>query len=215
MTPYTRLQVGFGLEEALASGDTDEALRIAELIDRMEPVPSASVLGAAFWYAARGLPVFPLRAGLKIPYPGSRGLHNATTDPTELRELIGRHPGCNLGLATGHGVDVLDFDGLEGHMSWDEAFNDPAAEGRHELPLAHGAGWAKTGVTLLGTVSTPRPGGMHYYVASDGSGNRAGILPGVDYRGVGGYVVVPPSTTDLGPYRWLRRLELAPASALA
>jgi hypothetical protein len=42
-------------------------------------------------------------------------------------------------------------------------------------------------------------------VAPTGSGNRAGLLEQVDWRGRGGYVVAPPSQHATGRhYRWLR-----------
>jgi hypothetical protein len=45
------------------------------------------------------------------------------------------------------------------------------------------------------------------YLAPAGSGNQAGLLEHVDWRGVGGYAVVPPSRHASGSrYRWLRPL---------
>jgi hypothetical protein len=51
-------------------------------------------------------------------------------------------------------------------------------------------------------------GGWHVWVAPTGLGNRVGLLPGVDWRGVGGYVVAPPSLHASGQrYRWSRPLH--------
>jgi hypothetical protein len=42
------------------------------------------------------------------------------------------------------------------------------------------------------------------FVRPTGLGNRAGILPGVDFRGQAGYVVTPPSVHPSGHrYRWI------------
>jgi hypothetical protein len=50
--------------------------------------------------------------------------------------------------------------------------------------------------------------GFHYYLQLAGIGNRAGILPGVDYRGRGGHVVGPPSEHPDGHrYRWVNPLR--------
>lgn len=171
--------------DALQRGDVDAALRIAELMDRMPPARRASVPGAALWYAERGLPVFPIQPGSKRPYPRTHGLDDATTDPDRVRAMFTDRPGCNVAIATGHRVDVIDFDGLDAHAAWGQTYPT----------------WADAGITPLGTVSTPRPGGLHVYVPATGEGNYAGMLPGVDYRGLGGYVVVPPSVVKC-PHRW-------------
>lgn len=178
------------MHEALQRGDTATALRIADELDRMPPAPRASILGAALWYAEHGLPVFPIASGSKKPYRDTNGLVDATCDPATVRAMFADRPRANIAIATGHRVDVIDFDGLDAHVSW----------GR-EFPT-----WDSAGIEPLGTVSTPRPGGLHVYVAATGRGNRAGMLPGVDYRGLGGYVLVPPSRTAVGSYEWLRPL---------
>jgi hypothetical protein len=130
--------------------------------------------------------------------PGSHGCKEATTDPAAITRWWGRWPSANIGLATGHLVDVVDFDGPQAHAAWGATY---------------GERWG--GLQVLGTVSTPRAGGLHLYVPASGVGNRAGVkngtklLPHVDYRGLGGYVVAPPSSRPDGTYRWLRALEIA------
>ena len=61
-------------------------------------------------------------------------------------------------------------------------------------------------------LSWQRPKGFHYFVLPTGLGNRAGVLPGVDYLGRNAYVVAPPSQHPSGVrYRWIIPGGLAPA----
>jgi hypothetical protein len=58
--------------------------------------------------------------------------------------------------------------------------------------------------------------GFHFYVLPTGMGNRAGILPGVDFRSRGGYVLAVPSIhPDGSRYRWLNPLREGLASVPA
>ncbi len=186
LTPETRLQT------ALEAGDTDEIDRLAALIDTTEnelrklPV---SLVSAALWYVSVGLHVFPIQAGAKLPYGGTQGFKDATTDPDRIAAWWKRRPDANIGIATGHLVDVIDIDGPVGQVS----------RARHKLDS----------FPILGRVSTPRPGGVHLYVpAIVGKTNKAGMLPGIDYRGKGGYVVAPPSRNSQGNYLWTVPLDM-------
>jgi hypothetical protein len=177
---------------AMARGDWPLVELLAPIMDAVELTerpPEASLLGAALWYAEQGLHVFPLTPYSKIPWPKSRGFKDATTDLDQIRAWWRLIPASNIGIATGHLVDVIDIDGPEGVMSW--ARTEP--------------------VPALGTVNTPRAGGTHLYIPATGGGNLARILPGVDMRGLGGYVVAPPSVNDQGRYSWRRPLDLAEA----
>lgn len=180
------------LSSALATGNLELAYAAAAALDALPPRPQPSIMGAAIWYAINGLPVFPLQPGTKIPLAGSRGVKDATTDLDQVRAMFARVPGCNLGLATGHRVDVIDFDGPDAHASWGREF---------------GGSWEEAEVTVLASVSTPRPGGLHIYTPVTGGRNRARLCPGVDHRGLGGYVVAPPSRTPQGSYRFLQPLD--------
>lgn len=167
------------LEAALDAETTQHA-------DRLRA--TGSLLAAALWYAEQGLHVFPLTPLGKIPLPGTKGFKDATADTDRIRAWWKVNPDFNIGLATGHRFDVIDFDGPEA-----------IAYGyTHDV-------WPP----VVGKVSTPRPGGNHWYVNATGAGNRAGMAPHVDYRGIGGYVVAPPSRTDQGEYEWLQPLVTA------
>lgn len=194
MKPYSREDAELELATQLDAGYLDAALAAAADLDRMPPPPSPSLAEAALWYAAHGFLVFPVQVRDKRPYPHSRGVKDASTDADQVEEWWLAHPEANIGLATGHRVDVIDFDGPQAHADWGASY---------------GESWDAAEVQVLGTVSTPRPGGLHVYVPATGAGNKARMVgQHVDYRGLGGYVVAPPSRTEVGTYRFLRPLEL-------
>ena len=132
---------------------------------------------AALAYAARGWRVFPLADRDKVPRPGSRGFKDASTDPATIRAWWAEHPNANVGIATGGGLLVVDVDGPDGRA---------ALAGKHLPP---------TPTAMTGK-------GSHYYFAATGP-CKVGLLPGLDIRGDGGYVVAAPSIHPSGAvYSW-------------
>jgi Bifunctional DNA primase/polymerase, N-terminal len=94
-------------------------------------------------------------------------------------------PEANIGLLTGIAFDVLDIDGPEGKASL----------GRHLTSNRY---------RPTGPVVSTGGGGLHLYFQPTGEGNRAQMLTKVDYRGIGGQVIAPPSIHPNGTaYRWL------------
>ncbi len=152
-------------------------------------------LAAALAYAGRNLKVFPLRPWGKVPLT-RHGLKDATTDPTQLKAWWQRWPDANLGLAVPKGYLVVDVDSPEAL---------PALRALdQELPAT-------------ATAYTAR--GQHFWYSAMGTfvRNGVGILPGVDLRAHGGYVVAPPSVHESGAlYTWavpLKRSTIAPCPA--
>lgn len=146
---------------------------------------------AALWYATNGIAVFPIQPRDKKPFPGTRGFKDATTDPAAVRRWWAHTPNANIGVPTGIRFDVIDVDGRDGYFALADLKDADI------LP------------PILGKVQTPR-GGRHLYVPKSGDGNAAGVWPGVDYRGIGGYVVAPPSIGATGRrYDWLAPLDVA------
>ena len=141
----------------------------------------------AAWYARQGVPVFPLRVGQKVPMPGSRGFKDATCDLDTVNAWWRATPNANIGMPTGHRWDVVDVDAPTG--PWSLAKKPELYDGLRS--------------TSAGEVLTPS-GGWHWYMNIEGAKNGAGLLPGVDLRGDGGYVVLPPSVIDGRHYRWTR-----------
>ena len=147
-----------------------------------------NMLDWALKYAARDWAVLPLHSIIRdrcscgnpdCDSPGKHpriggGLKKATTDPTAIRSWWGRWPDANIGIRT-DGLCVIDIDGPTGEQSLDELEQTYC-----EMPPTY-------------TVSTGK--GEHYYFADPERifRNRAGLVPGIDIRACGGYVVAPPS----------------------
>jgi hypothetical protein len=174
----------------------------------------SALLAAALAYAERGIPVYPIhwprpnagRAALDCSCPRGRycdrpakhplvwhGVKDASCDPAQLARWWQRWPDANIGLATGIVFDALDVDGLAGMAALRQQL--PTVGRRHPGPLVATGG-----------------GGWHYWYAPSGLGNRPPRgLSHVDWRGLGGCVLAPPSRhASGGRYRWLRGLDQAP-----
>jgi hypothetical protein len=182
--------------EAIEIGDINNATIKQEQIDEFDARPPR-LLDAALAYAAWGWPVFPLKPHSKHPAT-PHGFKDATTNPDRIRAWWTTHPDCNIGLPAGHHFDVIDIDVPEGAHSFVtlRAQEDPRT-GRGPIPDCHGQ---------VATAS----GGIHLYVTPTGEGNTAGIWPGIDHRGLGGYVVAPPSTLGEPGRAWSWTLAPSP-----
>lgn len=151
----------------------------------------ATLLKAALAVARNGKPVFPCKPGGKEPLT-RRGHIDATTDPRKIHMWWKRWPNANIAVPTGgrSGVLVLDVD----------------------YPASLDALEAKHGQFPETRTHSTGSGGMHLIFAyPEGSDirNSAGKLgEGLDVRGEGGYIIVPPSRTTR-PYEVLDALPLA------
>lgn len=150
------------------------------------------MLSSAADYARRGWKIFPLAPLSKVPLAGTQGFKDATTDLPTIEAWWHASPKANIGLATGtmSGVWVIDIDQKKGR--------DGAAS---ITAYANAFGKATTPTVIAATPNR----GEHWYVKHDEAepvASRAGVLPGVDIRGNGGYVVLPPSVLAEGQYTW-------------
>lgn len=161
-------------------------------LDELTPVQQRILL------AVRGWHIFPLAPGRKIPYPGTRGFKDATTDLDAAQDWP---TGAGVGIATGaSGLLVIDCDNHGGTPP--RPWNVPGVHnGEDALALLwsvhdlDSSPWAE-----CPTVLTPS-GGVHlYYRARSGAvASSAGRLAWqVDVRAQGGYVVAPGTVLDDG-----------------
>lgn len=191
--------------------------------------PLNPLLLAALGYARRGWPVFPCNPKNKQPLlaadrdpvtqkpiRGTGGVSKATRDEELIRAWWKKWPDAMIGLAMGHnGLFALDFD-----PRTEEATDPETGEvtGTRDFTLEQLKAETETmvGTELPSTLAARTPsGGVHLYLRQPKDGepirNRGNLPAHVDVRGLGGYVVAPPSRMTPDPetgvareYRWLR-----------
>ncbi|MEM8548074.1 MAG: phage/plasmid primase, P4 family [Pseudomonadota bacterium] len=158
----------------------------------------AHVCEAAARFAAAGWHVFPVPPGTKRSYKSEKysgTKWGATTDERQIAADWAKWPDANLGARCGplSGFFVIDVDTIDGHG------RDGFAS-LHALTELHG--------DLPETVTAVSPSGSrHYYFRWPVDGNvknsESKLGGGIDVRGDGGMVVVPPSIKPgEGQYRW-------------
>jgi hypothetical protein len=174
-----------------------------EMEDRNESTKHGSThLAAALDYLRRGWAIVPAGERAKRPIVRWQKFQHEMPAEEQVRRWFERWPAANLAVVTGEisGVVVVDIDPKHGGESSLEAM-----QARHgHLP--------KTVEAVTGG------GGRHIYFAHPGREvrNRVGLAPGIDLRGDGGCIIVPPSVHPSGePYRWKPgqgpgEIELAP-----
>lgn len=128
----------------------------------------------------------------KIPLVKWEKYQKAKPIKEEVLGWFQKYPHVNLGVVTGRisGIVVIDIDPRHGGSN--KNFKD-----------------IKTVISKTGG------GGWHYYFKyEEGIDNKTGIKEGIDVRGEGGYVVVPPSSHQSGNnYEWVAapgEVEIAP-----
>jgi len=155
------------------------------------PTRSPMITAALDYALDYGWPVFPCKLGDKVPlirdWP-----NKATTDPVRIRRWWTRWPDANIGVPTGKGSGIL-------------ALDDDNPRALDALEAEHG----KLPATRTHTTGS---GGVHYLyrypVGMDIRNSASKIAPGIDVRGEGGYIIVPPSRAR-SPYEVVDALPLA------
>jgi hypothetical protein len=169
---------------------------------------------AALHYAQHGIPVFPVNG--KVPFAGTRGFYDASTDREMIRRWWKRWPQANVAIPTGtaSGLAVLDIDGQHGGFA---SFRQLQAMFHHchqqEFPHLH---TRIVQQNLLQTLVVRTGSGIHLYFHMPGGTELRNTvefagLPGIDRRAQNGYVVAAPSRHPNGQrYRWLVACPPAP-----
>jgi len=144
-----------------------------------------------------GFSVIPLKPRSKTPLLDWKEFQRRRASEQEVSEWLKKWPDMNVGVVTGEisNVTVLDLDGLRG-LEWLQKQKDAVQSSL---------------TTLSGS------GGKHLWFKNDGSlrNSASKLADGVDIRGEGGYVAVPPSIHPNGcRYRWATTPRFSALSAV-
>lgn len=149
-------------------------------------------LEAALGYLKRGWSVIPAGERTKRPIVPWQKFQHEMPSEQQVGKWWERWPKANLAVVTGEisGIVVVDIDPKNG-----------GTKSLVRMEKRHGS--------LPETVETVTGGGgRHIYFAHPEREvrNRAGLAPGIDMRGDGGCIIVPPSVHPSGKrYRWKPR----------
>ena len=149
----------------------------------------SGMVAHALRYVRFGLPVFPCKRKTKAPLV-KKGFRAATRNEQQINDWWAEWPDAMIGVPTGpsSGIDVIDIDVKPQEFIDGFAF----------LPQ-----WKSLSPVIVATPS----GGAHLWFRSDGNVRNSTdrLAPGIDTRGDGGYVIVPPSRNmDRAGYEFLR-----------
>ncbi|THD58769.1 MAG: hypothetical protein E7813_25780, partial [Bradyrhizobium sp.] len=181
---------------------TTQQFRVAVQAAKEAYASSWRMLDAALAYAAHGVPVFPLDPVSKAPIPKrdpdptgrdpkgiprTGGFYKATCDPVQIAAWWKRGRRNLIGVPMGprSGVWALDVDtDVEHNDNGILAWSVLSAEHGETVTREHRT--ASEGLHLIFNWEDGRPIGC-----------SAGSLPGgIEVKGVGGYIVVPPSRRE-------------------
>lgn len=169
--------------------DIPSASRAQDTVATFLPRPDFPDIAES--YARSGWRVLPLKPGSKEP-ACKGGCLAATIDPIKIRERWKVFPYSNIGIATGSGLLVVDVDVKQ--EGWEDSLRQLA-------------------LTDTFTVKTQSGGAHYYYTMRLGERITVGtkLLPGIDWRGEGGYVVAPGSVINGKRYEIVRNVPVANA----
>ncbi len=151
-----------------------------------------TLLDSALRYSDRfNYPIIPVDPINKKPLVKWLEFQSRKAEDKEIKEWWTKWPNAMIGGITGkisHDF-VIDVDNAQG----DEALSQYLTES-----------------LLTPTAITPRGGKhLHFEHPQDNITIKAGLLPHVDYRGQGGFIILPPSVNSNGKkYQWMDGLSL-------
>lgn len=178
-----------GLADAGATNGAGKADWLALECSQVLNGSQATTLECALEYAAHGIPVFPCGVDKRPLTP--HGFKDAITDPETIRQWWAQYPAAMIGMPTGPASDVFVID-VDRHGQVDGEASLKALEAQFgPLPSTKSHATPSDGRHLI----------FQYPVGREVRNTASKIGPGLDVRGEGGYVILPPSVNSAGtPY---------------
>jgi len=137
-------------------------------------------------YARLGWSVIPIESGGKKPLVRWERYSRERASEKQVQKWWQKYPGANIGIATGKvsGFIAVDIDSAKGRENYINLFGE-----------------------LHNTISqtTGKPNSLHLLFNPENTkiSNMAGLVPDVDVRGDGGYIIIAPSVHPNGKkYEW-------------
>jgi hypothetical protein len=179
-----------------------------DLLDDCQRTVAPRMVDHARRWADLGYHVFPLTARTKIPYPGSRGLWDATRDEKKiLHAWDGLRAASNIGVSPApSGAFILDIDSKHG-ADPEDVLTDLELE-ITALPIIWTSSAPVASSEYPDSLAGVRGGQVWWFGRAPTAKTR---IKGVEIRGKGGYGLLPPSI-----HPWGHRYEgdLPPAAKL-
>ena len=154
-----------------------------------------TMMDYALEYISQGFKVLPIKPGGKTPLT-EHGLNDATAIQPGVKEYWNRWPSANIAIIIPEGHFVLDVDAGHGGFESLKTIQEQYGKLPDTMSVITGGG------------------GLHYWFKANGIRNTTALsgFLGVDIRGIGGYVVAPPSIHPNGTvYLWHRQSPVAAA----
>ncbi|MBC7679985.1 MAG: bifunctional DNA primase/polymerase [Pseudorhodobacter sp.] len=214
MTPPPEGLDGEALHAHMTTLDDQQLSDLIAAVDAAEVISKAKTIdmgASARWYATKlAWPVFPLKPRGKKPLT-AHGFKDATTDPERIASWWQQWPDANIGIPTGAtdtggcGYDVVDTAGRPGLAAWAAIKHATCRAGCCDEVFCPAPGpFDVRAMSFTPGDGVDRAPGRHLFIPATGKGNAAGLTVGIDYRGVGGFVVAAPSVGISGArYSWL------------
>jgi len=142
-----------------------------------------NILESALEYQSMGFSIIPVQQSKK-PYIAWEKYQNQKANENQIKEWWSKYPNANVAIVTGKisNLLVIDIDSEEGIQE----LNDQIS-GTIIMPVAESPG-----------------GGFHYYFQHvEGITVGSRFIKDCDFRGQGGYIIVPPSTNGQNAYKWI------------